>query len=141
MRYGGKRLSVSVKCGARVAKPDAVGTVTLPANTISYSYLQIAVIFVIMCAILIPVYFMTNSMVVSSNQILSVQNYIYGKALTASASTISIKCLISVCQSTKLSYNIDFVDRSQIENIVRDISSFPELSDFYNNKLTMYCHL
>lgn len=105
---------------------------------LSYSYLQVVVILLIICAILIPLYFVSYGMINDSNKILSVQNYIFGKCLTASASTVSIKCLISVCKTnTELNYGIDFVDRSQIENIVRDISNFDELSDFYNNKFLL----
>lgn len=105
---------------------------------LSYSYFQVVIIFLIICAILIPLYFVSYGMINDSNKILSVQNYIFGKSLTASASTVSIKCMISVCQTQKdLNYVIDYVDRSQIENIVRDISNFNELSDFYNNKFLL----
>ncbi len=105
---------------------------------LSYSYFQVVIILLIICAILIPLYFVSYGMINDSNKILSVQNYIFGKSLTASASTVSIKCMISVCQTQKdLDYVIDFVDRSQIENIVRDISNFDELSDFYNNKFLL----
>ena len=77
-------------------------------------------------------------MIDSSNQILSVQNYIFGKSLTASASTVNIKCIISECKTKQpLSYNVDFVDRANIESIVRDIGNFPELSNFYSNKFLL----
>ena len=105
---------------------------------LSYSYLQVVAILLIISAILIPIYFVSYGMISDSNKILSVQNYIFGKSLTASASTVSIKCMISVCNTKQnLNYIIDFVDRTQIENIVRDISQFSELSDFYNNKFLL----
>jgi len=105
---------------------------------LSYSYFQVLIIFFMICAILIPLYFVSYGMINDSNKILSVQNYIFGKSLTASASTVSIKCMISVCDiKQNLNYSIDFVDRSQIENIIRDISTFAELSDFYNNKFLL----
>lgn len=105
---------------------------------LSYSYLQVVVILLIICAILIPLYFVSYGMINDSNKILSVQNYIFGKSLTASASTVGIKCMISVCNTdSDLNYVIDFVDKSQIENIVRDISNFEELSNFYNNKFLL----
>lgn len=105
---------------------------------LSHSYLQILVIILIICAMLIPIYFVSYGMISDSNKILSVQNYIFGKSLTASASTVSIKCMISVCKIEKnLDYSIEFVDRTQIENIIRDIAEFRELSDFYNNKFLL----
>jgi len=107
-------------------------------NVLSYSYLQVLVILLIMCGVLIPIYFISYGMIDDSNKILSVQNYIFGKSLTASASTVFIKCMISVCKiNTDLNYKIDFVNRAQIENIIRDIAQFTELSDFYNNKFLL----
>jgi len=105
---------------------------------LSYSYFQVVIILSMICAILIPLYYVSYGMINDSNKILNVQNYIFGKSLTASASTVSIKCMISVCETQNdLNYVIDYVDRSQIENIVRDISKFKELSDFYNNKFLL----
>lgn len=105
---------------------------------LSYSYLQVIVIMILICVFLIPLYYVSYSMVTDTNKILSVQNYIFGKSLLASASTVSIKCMISKCLTEKdFNYYIDFVDRSQFENVVRDIGSFAELNDFYNNKFLL----
>jgi hypothetical protein len=105
---------------------------------LSYSYLQVIGILILICVFLIPLYYISYSMIIDTNKILSVQNYIFGKSLFASASTVNIKCMISKCQSVKdLNYYIDFVDRSQFENVIRDIGSFAELKDFYNNKFLL----
>jgi len=107
-------------------------------QVLSYSYIQIVIIFVICCANLIPIYFVSLGMIDSSNQILSVQNYIFGLALTASANTVKIKCTISQCQTAlPQNYAIQIVDRSIIESTIRDLTSFPDLSDFYNNKFLL----
>jgi hypothetical protein len=107
-------------------------------NILSYSYLQIIGILILFCVFLIPLYYISYSMIIDTNKILSVQNYIFGKSLFASASTVSIKCMISKCQTEKdLNYYIDFVDRSQFENVIRDIGSFAELKNFYNNKFLL----
>jgi hypothetical protein len=105
---------------------------------LNYSYYEVLIVLGVICSILIPIYSISYSMINDSNKILSVQNYIFGKSLTASASTVFIKCLISGCKTnTHLSYKIDFVDRTQIENIIRDITHFTELNEFYNNKFLL----
>jgi hypothetical protein len=107
-------------------------------KVLSYSYFQVLIIFIICCANLIPIYFVSLSMIDSSNQILSVQNYIFGKSLSASSSTVNIKCIISQCKTNKpQNYKVNTVDRSMIEGIIRDITNFPGLSDFYSNKFLL----
>jgi hypothetical protein len=107
-------------------------------KVLSYSYFQVLIIFIICCANLIPIYFVSLGMIDSSNQILSVQNYIFGKSLSASSSTVNIKCIISQCKTNKpQNYKVNTVDRSMIEGIIRDITNFPGLSDFYSNKFLL----
>jgi hypothetical protein len=107
-------------------------------RVLSYSYIQVVIIFIVCCANLIPIYFVSLSMINSSNQILSVQNYIFGKSLAASSSTVNIKCVISQCQTANpQNYMVNTVDRSTIESIIRDITNFPGLSEFYSNKFLL----
>jgi hypothetical protein len=104
-------------------------------RVLSFSYLQVIIIFILCCAYLIPIYLVSLGMIDTSNQILLVQNHIFEKSLRASFSTVNIKCLISQCQtSNPRIYTINSVDRTVIEGIIRDISDFPELGYFYSNK-------
>jgi len=111
------------------------GTKYKSLKILSFSYLQVLIIVIIISGILIPIYLISYGMINDSNKILSVQNYIFGKSLTASASTVFIKCMISVCKTENdFNYKMDFIDRTKIENVIRDITQFTQLSEFYNNK-------
>lgn len=104
-------------------------------NVLSYSYFQILIIFLLCCVNLIPIYLVSLGMIDNSNQIIKVQDYIFGKSLASSSSTISIKCVISQCQNAvPLKFNVNIPDRSSIEGIIRDMTSFDALTDFYSNK-------
>jgi hypothetical protein len=109
-------------------------------NILSYSYLQVVFLLVIISAVLIPLYFVSYSLIQDSNQILAIQAYIFGKLVYASQSTVNIKCVIADCQiAQSLNYQnvTGFLNSNDIENIVREISNFPLLSDFYNQKFLL----
>ena len=73
-------------------------------------------------------------MIISTNKIIDVQDYLFGKLLIASISTVEIKCMMSNCDvKNKLEYST-LVNKSEIQSIVQAINLFPELDDFYNNK-------
>ena len=76
--------------------------------------------------------------VTSTNKLLNVQSYLFGKILVASASTVKVKCMMSGCSvgENELSYS-DLVNKSEIQSIVQGISLFQELSDFYNNNFLL----
>jgi len=102
------------------------------------SYIQIPILLSILIAILIPIYFVSVSMIEACNNILYVHNFIFGKALTASMSSVYIKCMMSECPlGENVDYLTDFVNKTQIENIVKNIGEFPELSNFYSNKFLL----
>lgn len=104
-------------------------------KVLSFSYLQVIVVFFLCCSFLIPIYLVSLGMIDTSNQILLVQNHIFEKSLRASFSTVNVKCLISQCQTSNPQiYNIVTVDRTVIEGIIRDITDFPDLGYFYSNK-------
>jgi PAS domain S-box-containing protein len=101
---------------------------------LTYSYYQTFIMFVILCAMLIPMYVVTNQMVYSSNQLIDVENFLFGKILISSASTVKVKCMMSQCEiSNELNYD-NLVNKSDLQNIVQGISLFSELNSFYNDK-------
>ena len=77
-------------------------------------------------------------MVTSTNKLINVQSYLFGKILVASASTVKVKCMMSICEigDNEITYN-DLVNKSEIQSIVQGISLFKELSDFYNNNFLL----
>ena len=76
-------------------------------------------------------------MVVSTNKLITVENYMFGKILSAGASTLKIKCNMSECNiKTELNYS-GIVDKSQIQKIVQGISLFNKLNTFYNEEFLL----
>lgn len=105
---------------------------------LTYSYFQVLALFVVLASFLIPIYIVSNSMVTSTNKLINVQSYLFGKILVASASTVKVKCMMSECDigDNELSYS-DLVNKSEIQSIVQGISLFKELSEFYNNNFLL----
>ena len=76
-------------------------------------------------------------MVNNTNQLLLVQNYIYGKLISSSTSTIEIKCFMSECKNkTEMDYS-GLVDMDKIQDVIKGINIFPEISKFYNEKFLL----
>ena len=105
---------------------------------LTYSYFQVLALFVVLASFLIPIYIVSNSMVTSTNKLINVQSYLFGKILVASASTVKVKCMMSECDigENELSYS-DLVNKSEIQSIVQGISLFKELSEFYNDNFLL----
>lgn len=101
---------------------------------LSYSYYQTFIMVVLLCATLIPMYVITYTMVDSTNQLIEVENFLFGKIIISSASTVKVKCMMSQCNAmNELEYD-SLINKSQLQTIVQGISIFSELSDFYSNK-------
>ena len=99
-----------------------------------FAYYQLIIIGVVLCGFLIPLYILCREMIISTNKIIDVQDYLFGKLLIASISTVEIKCMMSNCDvKNELEYST-LVNKSEIQSIVQAINLFPELDDFYNNK-------
>jgi hypothetical protein len=105
-------------------------------NILSFSYLQVILLIIMITVLLIPLYIVTYQMIYYSNQMLLVQTYIFGKLVLTSHSVVNIKCLISNCQTDTLIVYPDnsFLNKTQYEDIIISFSYFPTLSNFYNNK-------
>ncbi|MCQ2816891.1 MAG: PAS domain S-box protein, partial [archaeon] len=107
---------------------------------LSYSYLQTIVIVIVLCGFLIPIYILINGMINSTNKLIDVQAYLFGKLLISSASTVKVKCMMSECtgitDTNELDYSV-LENRNEIQAIVQGITIFDELNDFYNQKFLL----
>ena len=109
----------------------------IPLNVLNHSFLHSVFVFCILCGFLIPVYIFSNDMVYNTNQLLLVQNHIFGELISSSASTVEVKCFMSKCQNTSsLSYS-DLVDMGKIQEVIKGITTFKEVKDFYNEKFLL----
>ena len=109
----------------------------IPLKILNYAYLQTILLFGILCAFLIPIYLITNSMVISSNKLINVENYMFGKILIAFASTLKVKCMMNECNTKNdLVYN-GLIDNNKIQKIVQGISIFQQLNIYYNDQFLL----
>ena len=108
-----------------------------PLNILNCAYLQTILLFGILLAFLIPIYLITNSMVISSNKLINVENYMFGKILIAFASTLKVKCMMNECNTKNdLVYN-GLIDNNKIQKIVQGISIFQQLNIYYNDQFLL----
>jgi hypothetical protein len=109
----------------------------VPLNVLNHSFLHSVFVFCILCGFLIPVYIFSNDMVYNTNQLLLVQNHIFGELISSSASTVEVKCFMSYCQNTKILNYSDLVDMGKIQEVIKGITTFSEVKNFYNEKFLL----
>ena len=109
----------------------------IPLNILNHSFLHCVFVFCFLCGLLIPIYIFSHEMVFNTNQLLLVQNHIFGELISSSASTIEVKCYMSGCDKTK---NLDYsglVNMDIIQEVIKGISTFNEVKTFYNEKFLL----
>ena len=109
----------------------------IPLNVLNHSFLHSVFIFCILCGFLIPIYIYSNNMVYNTNQLLLVQNHIFGELIKSSASTVEVKCFMSYCQNSSALYYSDLVDMDKIQQVIKGIGTFSEVKNFYNEKFLL----
>ena len=109
----------------------------IPLKILNLSYFQTVFFLIVLGSFLIPVYLRTNTIISSTNKIIDVENFIFGKILFASASLVKVKCSMSNCNVQSELYYENLVDNSEIQKIVQGISLFSELNEFYNEKFLL----
>ena len=76
-------------------------------------------------------------MVYNTNQLLLVQNHIFGELISSSASTVEVKCNMSLCaHSNRLNYS-HLVNMDIIQDVIKGITTFSQVKDFYNEKFLL----
>ena len=109
----------------------------IPLNILNSSFIHGIIIVIILCGFLIPTLIYSNEMISNANQLLLVQNYIFGKLIIASAKIVEIKCFMSECQNiTKLDYS-NIVNMNLIQEVIKGINLFDNVNDFYNKKFLL----
>jgi hypothetical protein len=109
----------------------------LPLTKLKFSFLYTFVIFVVLIICVILILYHTLTMVKNTNRLLLVQNYIFGKLVHASISTIEIKCFMSYCLN-KTSLNFTLLDDPNlISDVIKGANKFPKINEFYNDKFSL----
>ena len=109
----------------------------IPLNVLNHSFLHSVFVFCILCGFLIPIYIYSNNMVYNTNQLLLVQNHIFGELISSSASTVEVKCFMSYCQNSSILNYSDLVDMDKIQEVIKGITTFSEVKNFYNEKFLL----
>ena len=109
----------------------------IPLKVLNSSFIHGVIILAILCAFLIPTFIYSYEMINDANQLLLVQNYIFGRLIVAGSEMVEIKCFMSDCKNkTSLDYN-ELVDMDIIQEVIKGINLFDEVNDFYNNKFLL----
>ena len=109
----------------------------IPLKTITFSFTIIIYIICGLIAFLIPIYIYTTQMVNNSNDLLLVENFIFGNLIEACTQTVEIKCFMSICRNKK---NLDYSNIANTElmmKIIQGIKSFHRVKDFYDNNFLL----
>ena len=114
--------------------------ISISLKVLTSAYLQTGMLFCILCACLIPIYLLTNYTVISSNKLIDIENYFFGKIIVSGASLLKIKCKLSECQILQELDQSGIVSTDNFQKIIQGISLFSKLSEFYNeNYLLNVC--
>ena len=101
-------------------------------KVLNYAYSQSLILFLILFSFLIPNFIITNSMVNSTNKLINVENFIFGKFIVSSSKILKVKCEISECNVTNTLNVSGLVDMSNVQKIIQGISLYDDLNKFYN---------
>jgi hypothetical protein len=108
----------------------------IPLNILKNSFIYLIFIFLYTISCLLIIFSYSIIMVKHTNQLSTVENYIFGKLIMASKSTIEIKCFISESKDIK-KLNNTLSDYDIILEVIRGINIFPSVYYFYNNKFLL----
>ena len=110
----------------------------IPLKILKFPSLMIIYIICVLLSFLIPIFIYTTQMVKSTNDLLTVENYIFGNLIKASTQTVEIKCFMSNCNNNKK--NLDYSKLSNTKlmmTIIKGIKSFEKVNDFYDRNFLL----
>ena len=109
----------------------------IPLTILNWSYFQTLILFVVLGGFLIPIYLITNQMVHSTNKIINVQEFLFGKIILASSLIVKVKCTMFDCKVENDLNFTELIEKENIQDIVQGISIFKNMDIFYNEKFLL----
>ena len=103
-------------------------------GVLNHSYLHAAFIIAIHLGLIIPIFIFSFEMINNTNKLILIQNYIFGNLIGSSASTVEVKCFMSECKNRTLLHFNDTKIKDQVQEVIKGISLFDEVKNFYNEK-------
>ena len=107
--------------------------------TVLKGYLIHCVIFtLLLCIFIIPIYIHSINIIKNINQLLLIQNYIYGKLISTSVDTLKLKCFIIECNNNlnRLDYT-KLKSNDIIQDVIKGLKNFKGIENFYSNKFLL----
>jgi len=109
----------------------------IPLTILNYLMYPPILILLIIGIGLFLLFFESLESIQATNQLLLVQNYIYGKLVKTLSIIIESKCYISECQIKNELNNTGLVDMSLIQEVINGVNILPGISEFYNEKFLL----
>ena len=109
----------------------------IPLKILNFSYFQTGILFCVLTGFLIPVFILTDEMVRSTNKLINIEEFVYGKILNSSSSIVKVKCSMSNCDITSNLNFTDLINIYEVQDIVQALSIYDELDTFYNKKFLL----
>ena len=114
-------------------------TKKLTLKLFRWSYLQPLILTAICLEFIIPIFFITQYIISSTNEIISIQNYLFGNILETSIALIYLKYTLRYHSTEENIEIIPFNSNNTLQNIVMSISKFDKILELYNNMRTDVC--
>jgi hypothetical protein len=108
-----------------------------PLTVLKYLQYPPILIFMAIGIGLFLLYFESLEAIEVTNQLLLVQNYIYGRLAKTLSIIIEVKCYMSECQTKNKLNNTGLVDMSLIQKVINAVNMLPGISEFYNEKFLL----
>ena len=105
-------------------------TINLKLHNKAYHHSFFLLIIDILYLILLYLIFM--KMINSNKDILDIQNFIFGRYLIVSSSTVYIKCLLFYCSSNDLDYT-SFFNKNLALTLYKNLKNYQKMNNYYNN--------
>ena len=118
---------------------NTLKTKKLKLKLFTYSYLQPLILTAICLEFIIPIFFITQYIISSTNEIISIQNYLFGNILETSISLIYLKYTLRYHSTENDIQIIPFNTNNSLQNIIMSISKFDNILELYNNMRTNVC--
>ena len=81
---------------------------------------------------LILIYVIFNIMIKSNEDIIDIQNFVFGRYLIVSSSIVYIKCLLYYCSSNNLDYT-SFFNKKLAITLYKNLKYYDKMNYYYNN--------
>ena len=91
----------------------------------------------LLCAFIIPINIISIFIIKNINQLLLIQNYIYGELINTSVNILELKCFIIECKNSTVLNFVKLKSMDNIQEVIKGLKNFKDIENFYNNKFLL----